>query len=354
MGYFDPEPKKRIEDFFDMEEEMGELRRGLEASKLVVVSGLRRYGKTSLILTTLNYIGASYVFLDCRLLPSGMISASDVLYILEGELSSKPWFRELAGAVEEVQVGGFGIRFRRRDYRTLVRVLESLEGRVLVFDEAQELRRSRYRFDYLLAYLYDHVDVKVILSGSQVGLMHRFLRVDDPSAPLYGRPFYNVRLKPLSPDKAREFLLRGFEQEGIEPPSSAVEEALELFDGVIGWLAYFGYSYARLGIRDPRAVLEAAARLAHEELEHALQVFAAARPRYAAVLKVVAERGEARWSEILRFIEAELGRIPRNTLSNILRNLSDMGLLSKTEEGYRIPDPVLRHAVRRYLRLNAP
>ncbi|QOJ79242.1 ATP-binding protein [Infirmifilum lucidum] len=353
MGYFDPEPKRRVEDFFDMEEEIDELKRGLGASKLVVVSGLRRYGKTSLILTTLNDMGASYVFLDCRLLPSGMISASDILYILEGELSSKPWFRELAEAVEGVQVGGFGVRFRRRDYRTLVRVLESLEGRILVFDEAQELRRSRYRFDYLLAYLYDHVGVRVILSGSQVGLMYKFLRVNDPSAPLYGRPLYNVRLKPLSPDRAREFLVRGFEQEGVEPPLSAIEEALELFDGIIGWLAYFGYSYTRLGLKDPRAVLGAAARLAYEELEHALRVFAAARPRYAAVLKVVAERGEARWSEILRFVEAELGRIPRNTLSNILRNLSDMGLLSKTEGGYRIPDPVLRHAVRRYLRLTA-
>ena len=54
MGYFDPEPKRRKEDFFDMEDVVGEFRRGLEVSRFIVVLGLRRYGKTSLILTTLN------------------------------------------------------------------------------------------------------------------------------------------------------------------------------------------------------------------------------------------------------------------------------------------------------------
>jgi len=51
MPYFDPEPKKCREDFFNAEKEVEEFKRGLNVSKLVVVSGLRRYGKTSLILT---------------------------------------------------------------------------------------------------------------------------------------------------------------------------------------------------------------------------------------------------------------------------------------------------------------
>ncbi len=333
-----------------MEEEANELKKGLKSSKLIVVSGLRRYGKTSLILTTLNNMEADYILLDCRLLPTRMISANDMLTILERELASKSWFRELAGAIEDVEIGGFGVRFRRRDFNTLVRILEALEGKIVVFDEVQELRRSKYRFDYLLAYLYDHINVRLIVSGSQVGLMYRFLRVNDPSAPLYGRPLYPVKLKPLSRDSAREFLMEGFKQEGLEPPSDIVEKALNLFDGVIGWLTHFGYSYSRLGLKNPEVVLEVAARLAYEELEHTLQVFGVGRPRYAAVLKIVAEK-EASWSEILRFIEAELGRVPRNTLGNILKNLVDMGILEKTIEGYRVVDPVLRHAIRRYLKI---
>ncbi len=349
MGYFDPEPKRRREDFFNMEEELEELKRGLELSKLVVVTGLRRYGKTSLILTALNELKADYVFMDCRLLPPGMLSISDIAFLLERELSQKSWFRVVAESIEGIEVGALGIRFRRRDFNTLVNVLERLEGKVLVLDEAQELRRCRYRFDALIAYLYDHIPVRIVVSGSHVGTLYRFLRVDDPSAPLYGRPFYKVELKPLSRERAREFLVKGFEQEGDKPSGKLIEEALDLFDGVIGWLTYFGYAYTKLKIRELGTVLDMAAKLAYQELNHALQVTGVGKPRYAAILKILAERGAASWSEIQRFIEAKLGKIPKNTLNHVLKNLIDMGMIKKTAEGYMIADPVLAHAVKEYL-----
>ncbi len=352
MVYFDPEPKRKREDFFNMEREVEEFRRGLKVSKLIVVSGLRRYGKTSLILTTLNELGVDYVFVDCRLLPSGMVSLSDILILLEKELNRKSWFYSIASSIEGLEIGPLGIRFRRRDLSTLVRVLERLEGKILVLDEVQELRRCRYRLDSLIAYLYDHVGLRIVVSGSQIGMMYRFLRLDEPSAPLYGRPYYLVRLRPLERDKAREFLLRGFEQERVELPSDLIDRALDLFDGVIGWLTYFGYAYARLGVKSLDTILDMAAKLAYQELSHALQIFGIGRPRYAAILKIVAERGTASWSEIMRFIESRLGRIPRNTLSNMLRNLVDMGILEKTPEGYRVADPVLAHGIRKYLRID--
>ncbi|WP_148683588.1 ATP-binding protein [Fervidicoccus fontis] len=77
-----------------------------------------------------------------------------------------------------------------------------MEGSVLVLDEAKELRRSNYRFDSLLAYIYDDLNIKVIVSGSMVELLYRFLRVEDPEAPLYGRAYSEVRLKPLPREKA--------------------------------------------------------------------------------------------------------------------------------------------------------
>ncbi len=327
------------------------MRRGLRVAKLAVVSGLRRYGKTSLILTTLNDMGIDYMFIDCRLLPSGMISINDVVLLFEKELSKKSWFRSIASSIEGIEIGPLGIRFCHRGFNTLVSVLERLEGKVLVLDEVQELRRCRYRFDSIIAYFYDHVDLRIIVSGSQIGMMYRFLRFNDPSASLYGRPFYEVKLRTLERDKAREFLLRGFEQEGIEPPMDLVDKALNIFNGVIRWLTYFGYAYTRLGVKDLATVLDMAARLAYEELKHAFRIFGIGRPRYAAILKIVAERGIATWSEIMRFIESRLGRIPRNTLSNMLRNLNDMGILEKTEKGYRIADPILAYSIRKHLRI---
>lgn len=84
MSYFKIELKRRKEEFFNMENELNQFIRSLKDNKLIVVSGLRRYGKTSLILTGLNEAKADYIFIDCRLLPSGMISLRDFFSLLEG------------------------------------------------------------------------------------------------------------------------------------------------------------------------------------------------------------------------------------------------------------------------------
>jgi hypothetical protein len=50
---FDPRPKARGEDLYDFDAELGKLLRAL-GEPVVLVSGLRRTGKTSLVLTALN------------------------------------------------------------------------------------------------------------------------------------------------------------------------------------------------------------------------------------------------------------------------------------------------------------
>ncbi|WP_054856973.1 ATP-binding protein [Vulcanisaeta sp. JCM 16159] len=63
---FDTKPKTRRADLFDFEEEFGRFSRLINDSltRLIVVRGLRRTGKTSLVLTTLNELGMPYVFID--------------------------------------------------------------------------------------------------------------------------------------------------------------------------------------------------------------------------------------------------------------------------------------------------
>ncbi len=47
---------------------------------------------------------------------------------------------------------------------------------MIVFEEAQYLRYSRINFGSLLAYIYDNLlYLTVILTGSEVGLLHDFL-----------------------------------------------------------------------------------------------------------------------------------------------------------------------------------
>ena len=346
MGYFTPEPKRSREDFYNMEDELLTLEKGLKHGKLVVVSGFRRYGKTSLILTYLNEEELNYIYLDCRLLPSGMIAMNSFLNLLEEELSRKRWVRKILSRVEGVSIEGMGIRFKAR-VNSLLSILHALQGTVLVIDEAQELRRSKHRFDSIIAYIYDHLDIKIILSGSQVGLLYRFLKVEDPEAPLYGRAFTEVRLKKLDEGKSREFLIKGFKQEGVDVPKHTIDEAINRFDGVIGWLTYFGFSLTT-SREDINTIHEKASRLALNELEHALNIYGVGRQRYKETLKTIASLGSARWSHIKRGIEARLGRIPNNTLSTILKNLIASSFIEKVDEEYRITDPVLQHGIRRF------
>jgi len=326
LSYFNPEPKTRREDFFNMEGELEGLSRGLRFGKLVVVSGLRRYGKTSLILTCLNE------------------EKYDYLYIRD-ELERRVWAKRILRRVGEIALGDVKVKFRGEE--TLLSILHELEGKVVVLDEAQELRRSKYRFDSILAYAYDHLDIKFIVSGSQIGLLYRFLRVNDPEAPLYGRPYIEVRLGRLSESDSRRFLLEGFKQCGIEVSEGEIEEALRWFDGVIGWLTYFGYSRAVGGEKLP-SIVGKASKLALSELEHALKIYGVAEKRYREVLKAVALTNPAKWIQIKRWVEARLGRIPNNTLTTIIRNLVDSGFVEKTLDGYVISDPILRNGIIRF------
>jgi AAA+ ATPase superfamily predicted ATPase len=95
----------------------------------------------------------------------------------------------------------------------IVKIFEALNdiGRVIVvFDEAQYLRYSTVGLRSVLAHVYDYMDgITLILTGSEVGLLHDFVGVDDPDPELYGRYHSSMELKPLDGEKSREFLRRG-------------------------------------------------------------------------------------------------------------------------------------------------
>lgn len=66
---FDAEPKRRRVDLFDFDDEFEAFMDALVKDKLTLVTELRRYGKTSLILTGLNESRVKHIYVDCRLLP---------------------------------------------------------------------------------------------------------------------------------------------------------------------------------------------------------------------------------------------------------------------------------------------
>ncbi|WP_292000594.1 ATP-binding protein [Caldivirga sp.] len=342
---FDPAPKRSRDDLFNFENELRQFVQSLTMDRLILVTGLRRYGKTSLILTGLSEAKARHIYVDCRLLPNNP-TMRDLIGLMVNSGLGNGWFRDIIRSLDFIEVGVFGVRLRvRRVGEGLVRLIEELGESVLVLDEAQLLRGIKgFNIPRLLAYIYDHLKTRVVLSGSEVGLLYDFLGLHKPDSPLFGRAYREVRLRPLSEDKAIEFLRLGFRQVGIEPPEAIIHEAIKRLGGVVGWLTYFGYNYAR-GMRDLEAIIDDASRLIASEVNKMLDVYSVARARYVAVLNAVATLGKANWTSIKNIVEARLGKIPDTTLNNILRNLERVGVIAKTNKEYTITDPITREAI---------
>ncbi len=365
MGLFDPRPKSNPRDFFDREKELNEFTRYVKSCPLTVVLGLRRIGKTSLILTGLELSKKKYIYIDCKALPSNGVIGIDefiLLFIQSLDFFCRKYhplrskiYRFLEG-IRGVSIGplGVSINTRKFSYSSLIDILYYLddlgENLVLVIDEAQELRRiARYRFDSLIAFIYDNLrNINTVLSGSQIGLLYRLLRTSDPDAPLYGRLYMEVRLGRLTDDLSREYLYRGFNEYGLEPPSDYIEYIVEQVDGVIGWLTYIGYYSVEKRVfsrRNVDEIIRSAYSIVINELENFLKIHWIARDRYIALLETIAYHGELSWSSLYREVVSKTGYIPKTTYNRLLRQLVEAGFIEKHDSRYKIADPILQKAL---------
>ncbi|AEA12455.1 ATPase [Thermoproteus uzoniensis 768-20] len=357
--YFDPRPKRSREDLYDREAEIEALKAMRAPMSLVL--GLRRAGKSSVILVALSELGHPSVYVDAREFEGELYIAYKDLARALGDALSAPLrrFPKLAEALRTVRgisVAGLRVELEwGRERAGLADVLKALdrwaerEGEkvVVALDEAQELSKLR-GYDVLpaLAYAYDNLkNIYFILSGSAAGLMDRFLKLQDPRSPLYGRYLERVELKPFSKEKAADFLARGCEQYGVDPPD--VDAVYGTLGGSPGWLTYFGHLYVQLKDVEEalRRTVSYAVGLIRQEFENFLRGREAAERRYRAVMEMAA--GCAAWSEVKRGLEAREGRTINDAeVTKLLRNLVDYSFLERRGDLYCPADPLIARAFR--------
>lgn len=359
---FDPIPKDRIDDFYDFRDELRLFVDHVVRSRLTVVSGLRRTGKTSLVKVGLSLVNAPYIYLDTRftIYPGFEDIARVIGKSLEDSLRRYSSLREaLASYLKMVKGVAIGLKdysvsvvFRgggKLDLQDLfLRLNEFGEDIgspvILVFDEAQDLRKATWaRFDRFLAYVYDNLKyVNLTLTGSQFGILKDFLGLEDPEAPLYGRPYLEIKTRRLSESEGAEFLRLGFEEARAHYNEELIREAVSKLDGIIGWLTFFGYSYITRTAGDLEEVYNKAVSLAGTELTNLLSELKSS--RYRNVLKTLSTGGMS-WSELKKTLERVEGRtIEDKAFNEVLRRLSAFGLIEKVGENYVIIDPIYRAA----------
>lgn len=370
---FDPAPKDKKDDLYDRERELEALSGALgRGERLVLVLGIRRLGKSSLVNVWLNESGMPYVKLDARevFFSQGSLSTYHVYNVLSHEftkIASRGRFSTLLEAlkrVKGVRVMGIEVKLDWRGKEavrmtSLMRKLDEWAGKegkrfVLVFDEAQYLRfAGKIKFDMMIAWAVDNLsNLTFILTGSEVGMLYDFLKLDDPKSPLYGRYHFDIILSRFSNEQSLEFLRVGFAQSGKDVPSHVIDSIVDKFNGIVGWLTYAGHTISSEDVPYDNVIeylLNKASNIVMEEIRR----LGAYSRKYLIILRSVAN-GIARWSQIYNYLQSLTGPVSRANFNYLIKNLVKLGYLEETGEGYRIIDPVVHHSIRSLTSLQRP
>ncbi len=363
--YFSIEPKKTRENLYDREEELKKLQNAVRDGRMILLYGLRRIGKTSLLRVFLeeNADEFLHVFMDCRsFVRNDRITRStfDGSFLENVKTALKrEKLKDLLGTLSKISVAGVEFNLSNKKgnvdlFSYLDRINEGLQkaGRkmIIALDEAQNLRfygRGGKDILNLLAHIYDHLDsVIVILTGSEVGLLHDFLKSDDPDAPLFGRYISEISLGRFQREKSVDFLSEGFRQVGVAIAKAEIEKAVSVLDGIVGYLAMYGFVvYSK---KDVSTALGETKEMAQKLVKKEIDELQKRTENYLYILKAVAF-GIDRFSTIKEYVSIHHDGITDQTLSNNLSTLVKQGFLEeeykKLSKNYEIPDPMIKISV---------
>jgi AAA+ ATPase superfamily predicted ATPase len=351
--YFSLEVKTKKEEFFNMESELETLKKEIldQNTRMIVIKGLRRTGKSSLMRVALNETKVPHIFIDLRL--STPFTPENFYQYFSKELEKflkEKTLKKILSKIKGIEISGLKLKFKERKINIIAEILEEIgkwsENKqvVLAIDEAQDLRYMK-GFDKILAHVYDYVKgIKILIAGSEVGLLDKVLGIGNPKAPLFGRAFVEINLKKLSKEKSIEFLKIGFEQAGIKVDEEEINKAVSILDGIIGWLTFYGYLRTRgYGDALERAINEGAKLIANE-FKQFLEIRQIARRRYIEIMKTLIR--PLRWSEVKRSLRI-ISNVSDKQISNYLKELMYYGFIEKRDDLYSISDPLLIEAIRR-------
>ena len=378
--FFEPRPKDNRADLYDRDDEYERLK-SLVSKKtpLILIKGLRRTGKTSLVRTYLNEEKHLHAWVDLRALaPKDKINKDEILGVFESSINRcisnaegiAGKFLERMSRINGVSVMGNGISFENKpdpinDLCNAFKGLGEWVGTevyftdmvILVIDEAQYLSNvSNMDMRKFLAFLYDNCkNITVILCGSEIGLLEKFVKNVGESytnrSSLSGLDKEVVELSYLARSQQKEYLEKGFEQ--IDPDyqkrsnfNEIISEAIDTFGGVIGWLNNFGVHFKSgtpLSNEPIRKVSQDAIQIIKGEIESLCSV--RSNPEaYRKVMHSLSLHDKLEWDKIAKF----LTELPSDVLESVRDDLLDKGFIAKIDafDEYYIPDPLCRHYFR--------
>lgn len=352
----DPKPKSKEADLFSRGEELKELLSSLRDNPITLITGIRRVGKSSLMRVAIAETEQDSIMIDVRRIysdSSGSMGRADLSYAIQGELEKKlkkERIKALLSKVKGVSFMGNSVTFDWNDI-TLSSILEKLNDHpkpfIIAFDEAQYFRyyggKGGKSIQNLIAWAFDNLqNIRFLLTGSEVGLIHDFIGTNDYESPLHGRYMYEIVLKPFSKDISIEFLKAAFAESDMQIPAEEITAAQNLLDGIVGHLVQYGLNRLR---RSHDEALSETFRTAKMLFISELKELEKRSPRYRKVLEFIAS-GATTFTAILRSFQASGDAASKSRVADALRILERSSWINKEHGRYSIVDCVLAELIK--------
>jgi len=367
---FEDKPKVNREDLYGRDKEVDEIKESIDRKVWIAVYGMRRVGKTSVVNVAVN--DSRYIVINLNLVR---------IYDPKKEKYPKTSFvslflESIKEAVKQYTLGGRIIRFvsnvlgidensfidfnlvkirprlkkfRGEDVSSTIRELDLLAGdnkrtSVLIFDEAQELMKvDGINFSSVFHDIYDYCkNTTVIFTGSSVGILENMLNDLEYEKPFFGRFIRRIKIERFNEQLSRDFLLKGFAQEGVTVQEDVINDALRRFGGIPGWLTFFGSEYSfRIRHGEKQVNVDDIEKKAVEEVRKEVKDFilGTQSPNMYSVAILALDRlgGKGSVADVTNVVSSILSDVPEPRIYEILNRLVNMGFIEKENEEYSIP-----------------
>ena len=365
-------------DLFDREEQYAQLQALVAAkSPLILIKGLRRTGKTSLLKTFLNEEEKPYIWVDLRALASkDTIEKDEILTRFEKSINgfirqtggATKKLLDLLGSINSITILSNGISFKDKstasviDLMSIFEVLNSWIDQfyfkhyvVLAIDEAQKFSNTKdFDMAQIIASIFDNCkNILVVLCGSEIGLLEKFVNNVSQSNNVSGNAISGfskeiIELPHLTSSQSKEYLKLGFEQ--INPQflhqgnfDDIISTVSESFGGIIGWLNNFGVKFKTKNVisdsyideirKDAIPVIKSEFSSLTSIQEHP--------EHYTSFMYSLSLNPTVKWASLLDFHRSSMSV---SEIENVRDNLLDYGFIKKIDDDeYYLPDPLHRH-----------
>lgn len=363
--YFDERPKNTKKDLYGRKDELTRLLQSIKDKRaLIIITGPRRVGKTSLLQTALSMKKIKSIRVDIReTIIDRELQSKDVMAMLRDSIQdfldenekTVSILMTILRTLKGISILGNSISIdynpNNVNLKGLFKAIDKWAKQhhttvVIAIDEIQDLATVDIKFDSLVAAIYDNYrNITFVLTGSEMGLLYEFLGIKNPLARLHGRSFVNIRLGPLKEIESRSFLYDGFSQKNMNPEKTVetvtiLNEALKKFGGILGWLTDFGLKCTSNGeisrkyIKDIQVTGSVKAR-------HEFDTFLKTREKPAAYKSVMVALYKYQYTSQDNFIKLY---VEYDKTKKIVQELIENEFISKKEERYFFTDPLLQYS----------